>query len=76
MVEATKGFYANCTHLVKWNDSTTGGRWYESIVGAKMSDKKTFYAIAHDGGAACKTEAIEKTQTSSPVQGDTVVAYG
>ena len=73
MVEASKGLHANCTHLVRWNDKSTGGRWYESIVSAKMSDGKSFYAKAHDGDEGCKTEAIAKT--SSPVQGDTVVSY-
>ena len=67
------GLFSNCTHLVKFNEKSTGGRWYESIV-AKMSDGKSFYCKAHDNDQSCKTDVVDKN--SSPGQGDTVISYG
>ena len=66
------GLYSSCTHLARWNEKATGGRWYECTV-AKMSDGKSFYCACGDGDEGRKTDVVAKNV--SPQQGDAVISY-
>ena len=45
------GRYSNTSHFVKWDNRTTGGRWFECMLGETTTTNKR-KAICHDGEEA------------------------
>jgi len=66
--------YGAYTHLVKWDEKKAGGRWFECIIGEKMSDG-SYHVRDHEGSEGYYSGDCLSEIGHTPGVGSEVVAY-